>query len=45
VELDGAGAEEDRAADFGVGPPLGDEQGDLQLLRRQPLASGAVVAG
>jgi hypothetical protein len=44
VELDGACAEEDRPADFGVCPALGDEQGDLQFLWRQPVAPGANAA-
>jgi hypothetical protein len=44
VELDGAGAEEYRAAYFGVCPPLRDEQGDLQFLWRQPLAAWAALA-
>lgn len=39
MELDRAGAQEHRPADFGVGPALGDEQGDLQFLGGQLLAS------
>ena len=39
VKLHGASAKENRAADLGVCPPLGNEQGDLQFLRRQPLAA------
>src|SRR5919108_1886390 len=38
MELDGLVAEEQGRGDFLVRPSLGDPEGDLQLLRRQPLA-------
>ena len=37
MELDRAGAQEHRPPDLGIGPPLGDEQGDLQFLGGQLL--------
>src|SRR4051794_21872303 len=43
VALDRLGAEEELRAGLAVGRPLGHEQGDLQLLRRELLGRAAVA--
>jgi hypothetical protein len=44
MELDRAGAQEHRPPDLGIGPPLGDEQGDLQFLGGQLITPAELLS-